>query len=126
MEYYCRHGSKFDINKVTPHIISYLFSQHLPDEIWCNILSYIDNYTLIMLALTNKTLYETIKANVSSIVCKKCPTYIKFTASFDKNSHCIHINNNNNNIHSYPHELYQMKIIEDKPILCIKLKFILI
>jgi len=119
MEYYCRHGSKFDINKMNPHIISYLFSQHLPDEIWCNILSYIDNHTLIMLALTNKILYETIKANVSSIVCKKCPTYIKFTASFDKNSHCVHINNDR---HSYPYELYQMKIIEDKPILCIKLK----
>ena len=119
MDYYCRHGSKFDINKLTPHIISYLFSQNLPDEIWCNILSYIDNHTLIMLALTNKILYETIKANVSSIVCKKCPTYIKFTASFDKNSHCVHINNDR---HSYPDELYQMKIIEDKPILCIKLK----
>lgn len=119
MEYYCRHGSKFDINKITPHIISYLFSQHLPDEIWCNILSYIDNHTLIMLALTNKILYETVKANVSSIVCKKCPTYIKFTASFDKNSHYVHINNDR---HSYPDELYQMKIIEDKPILCIKLK----
>ena len=123
MDYYCRHGSKFDINKINPHIISYLFSQHLPDEIWCNILSYIDNHTLIMLALTNKILYETIKANVSSIVCKKCPTYIKFTASFVENSHCVHINNNR---HSYPDELYQMKIIEGKPILCIKLKFMFI
>jgi len=120
MDYYCKHGSKFDINKITPRIISYLFSQHLPDEIWCNILSYIDNHTLIMLALTNKILYETVKANVSSIVCKKCPTYIKFTASFVKNSHCVYINDR----HSYPDELYQMKIIEDKPILCIKLKFI--
>jgi len=125
MDYYCRHGSKFDINKLTPHIISYLFSQNLPDEIWYNVLSYIDNHTLIMLALTNKTLYETIKANVSSIVCKKCPTYIKFTASFVKNNRYLHLNSNDNT-HSYPYELYQIRIIEDKPILCIRLKFIFI
>jgi len=123
MEYYCKHGSKFDINKVTPHIISYLFNHYLPDEIWYNILTYIDNQTLVMLALTNKILYKTIKSNVSSIICKKCPAYIKFTASFVKNNRYVYLNNNNNT-HSYPYELYQTKIIENKPIMCIKLKFI--
>ena len=44
MDYYYRfNGIKFNINKVSPHVISYLFDYYLPDEIWCDILQYINN-----------------------------------------------------------------------------------
>jgi len=119
MDYYCKHGYKFNINNVSPHIISYLFDYYLPDEIWCHVLQYINNETLVILALTNKLLYQSIKDTISKI-CNKCPTYIKFTGSFIKNDKYLFIHKRL----SYSDEIYQMKIIDNKPVLCIKLKLV--